>query len=69
MDMMQERSELDWGETPELHWKKKKKKTTHCGSGCYWISVDGFPSPGEDDVVMNLECVCVSVCVCQKDQS
>lgn len=26
MDMMQERSELDWGETPELHWKKKKKK-------------------------------------------
>lgn len=46
------------GETHELHWKKKKKQDdSHCGSGCYWISVDDFPSPGEDDVVMNPECV------------
>ena len=37
--------------------KKKKQDDSHCGSGCYWISVDDFPSPGEDDVLMNLECV------------
>lgn len=39
------------------------RKKTHCGSGFYWISVDGFSSPGEDDVIMNLKCVCVHACV------
>ena len=52
------------GENRVLHWKKKTKKRSHCGSGCYWISVDDFPRSGEDDVVMTLECVCVCVCVC-----
>lgn len=44
--------------------KKRKKDQSHCGSGCYWISEEDFPSPGEDDVVMNLECAQEKVCVC-----
>lgn len=32
--------------------------------------MDGFPSPGEDDVVMNLECecACVRVCVYERER-